>query len=435
VNGEALAENLDAEFVGFILHLEPVAAAPKTGLSELPDEGWFTGTENARTVGNPPGLAPVDVIRKATGAIGSWTFVHDVFGMLPPVTLSPVRGETVEVPVGAIGRAADIAWLCSRLIVVELRLTAPAGAAPDFSGDWPEGVVAVMEGGTARILFSADLDLVQAVDAMPHIADRLNAFPAGTRLDLFTAARERLPGSPEAAGRLWFSGPVENGRWRIAQTDPPVDASTLTSALAFAAEVSSGKRKPVEAIPAFAERFSSAWPVVGLPPADDDRDEDDDIAEDEDDGMFPTTPIKGAEVHVAASGRAYHATMAALLSPKIADDIGKLERALRGAGFKHLGDVVSSADDRMAWRGYFKPGGHAWAFLRVAPPSTIDFGIATRFAGGTTLVSDGEPIKDIIDDHDRRVEKARARLGPPLPTELGLRDFAETVEAVLRQEE
>ena len=428
VNGDALSDDLDAEFVDFLLHLEPVAAAPKSGLSELPDEGWFTGAENARMPADPPGLSPINVIRKPDEPPGAWTFVRDVFELLKPPELAAVTGGAVEVPLDAIGQAARIAWLGSRFVVIELRLAAPPGAGLDLAGVWPEGVVAVVESGTGRILFSNDLDFAGTLEAIRGVADRLNALPAGTRLDMCTAALEVLPGSPEGAGRVWFRGPIRDGHWRIAEASPAIDAAKLASALAFAGEIDRGARTPVSAIPVFAERFSSAWPVVKLPPPDDD---DDDGLDDEDDGMFPTTPIKGAEVLVAPSGRTYHATMAALLSQKIGEDIAKLERALRGTGFKHAGDVVCSADDRVAWRGYVKPGGHAWAYFRVAPPAEIAFAIATRFAGGKTMVSDGEPIKDIIDDHDRRVGKAAARLGPPKSVEFKLADFADTVEAVL----
>jgi hypothetical protein len=73
------------EHVGFLLHLEPIDAAPKTELSVLPAEGWFTGLENARRAERCPlGLAAVDVVRTSRGeAPGKWTFVRDGFELMP----------------------------------------------------------------------------------------------------------------------------------------------------------------------------------------------------------------------------------------------------------------------------------------------------------------------------------------------------------------
>jgi hypothetical protein len=250
-----------------------------------------------------------------------------------------------------------------------------------------------------------------------------------------------------------------------------VDAATLSAALALAAEVDDGtsiavrdqaegdavlewarrnfgphlKNNPPKlsgdaitfkkagsevgmlGIAAFAHRFSSTWPIAEMTPLEDEDDEDDGG-----DGMFPTKPIKGAEVWIAPSGRAYFATMATLVSEEIAAIVEKRERPLRGAGYRHVGDVMSTASDAHGYHGYTKAGGHAWAYFRVAYPSEVMFAVATVMGDGTTVVTtDGETAKEVVANHDARVVEATAAHGSPRAVEPKLRSLAETIESVL----
>ena len=489
----------ETELVDFLLHLEPVDAAPKNGLSTLPDEGWFGGAENARKPERcPAGLAAMDVIRTARAETpGKWMFVRHVFELMPAnVNLQPVHGGPVSLALDAIGHAVRIAWFGSRLVLAELRLAPPAGTALDLRGDWPEGIVAVADGQVVRILFDADLDGREIARRLPQLGPRLAGVPGGTVLEVCSVPVEVFPGTPAGAGMLTFGGPI-NGSWSIERAYPAVSAATLRGALTLAAEVDgtsitvaddtegreilnaakryfghhiednpprlangalsfekAGNEAALVAIPIFAMRFGSTWPTAKLSALDEDEDENDDDEDDdldeEGDGLFPTTPIKGAEVLTAPSGRTYHATMSMLVSEKIGTEVPKRERPLFSAGFKHVGDVVCSADERLALRGYLKPDAHTWAYFRIAAPDRIELELASTFAESDAILvttgRDGErddaasrtyrqgfagaTASDLVAHHARRLAELTAVLGTPRPVEPSLRNLAETIEAL-----
>ncbi|HET7220943.1 MAG TPA: hypothetical protein VFJ02_22975 [Vicinamibacterales bacterium] len=483
------------ETVDFLVHLEPAASVPKSGLSPLPDEGWFNGMENARKPERCPlGLATENVIRRRDETPGTWTYVRTAFEHLPAVERRRVAGGPVRVPLESVANAVRLAWLASRFITAELRLTPPASSALDLSGDWPDGIIAVVEGAVGRLLCDNDVDINEILTHLPSLGKRLAALPKGTTLEVCCVPYETLPGAPAEAGLLTMRGAIE-GDWLIADAYPAVDAATLRAALALAAEIDGGTaitvrddaegnailewaaprvgrhlkpnpptlvngairfKKPghevaLLGIAAFTHRFGSTWPIARLSPEHQAPEDDEDgHTDEEDDGLFPTTPLKGAEVFRAASGRVYNATMAMLVSEKIGADIPKRERPLFGAGFKHVGDIVSSADEKVGIRGYARPGGHAWACFRVSAPATVAFEIVSTFADGNAVLvttdRDGERdepsarmyrqgiagagLKDLIARHEERATELNAVLGAPRPIEPSLRSLAETIEAV-----
>ena len=420
----------EEERVDFLLHLEPIDSAPKTGLSKPPDDGWFSGDENRRVVNTPAGLPAKDVIRPRDESAGGWTYVWRVFESLPSIERKPVKGDAVSLPLASLGHAARLAWYGSRFTMIELRLSAPAGGSLDLSGEWPEHVVAVNENGAGRVFYDNDIDVNDALGRMPQLADRLRRLPAGTVLDICSIAQHQMPGSPDGAGMIFLRGMIRDGAWRIAQAYPEVDAATLQAALKFIADA---ERDPVKAIGPFAERFSKTWPTVKLTPIAEETEED----EDEGDGMFPTKPIKGAAVFTAPGGREYHATMALLVSEKVAAEVQKRERALSGAGFMHVGDLVCSANDKVAYRGYAKPG-NVWAYFKVSAPDTVTLHVATSFADDNdsfvTDVGANASFKDALSEHDEMIEVLAEQFGKARPIASTSKNFAETIEAVLLAE-
>jgi hypothetical protein len=120
------------EVVGFLLHLEPLEAVPKNGLSKLPEEGWFGGAENARKPEICPlGLKATDVQRRASTESGEWTYVRDTFRMLEPKwgNATPENlpgGGAVALPVEHLAHASRLAWFASRQTVPPSAHRAPA---------------------------------------------------------------------------------------------------------------------------------------------------------------------------------------------------------------------------------------------------------------------------------------------------------------------
>jgi hypothetical protein len=482
--GETRGPSENVEFIEFLLHLEAIGAAPKTGLSTLPDDGWFDGTENARKPEKCPlGIVGRDIVRRRyEEPPGKWTFVRSVFENLPRHDRKLVKGEAVSLPLDALSRAARIVWFASRFTVIELRLTPPAGAlaaAIDLSGPWPEGVIAVEEGGVVRILFSADLDINATLKVLPGVAPCLAAVPDGTVMDLCSMSVDSMPAKPGDAGMLSLRGTIRNGEWRIVQAYPEVDGETLSAALALAAEIERGTtikvRDDVEGnailarakrlygkdlksnppslghgairlnkagqevallgIATFAERFGATWPVYVFVAEGAEGDEDD---EDEGDGMFPTKPIKGAQIFVAPSGRAFYQTMAMLVSEKIGTEIPKRERGLISSGFKHVGDLMCDASDKVGVRAYARPSGDTWAFFRVSFPDFIGLEIVTFAESDAVLVTSEDAnqradsiaaVKDLVARHEQSLEGSAARFAARRTAVLNMRGFAETLEA------
>ena len=482
--------------VEFLLHLEAIDAAPKKGLSELPEDGWFGGAENARTPALCPlGIEARNVQRRKDAESGELTYVRDVFPMLEPKwgKTEPgclTGGGTVSLPLAALSRAANIAWFASRQIVMELRLKLPAQASADVGGEWPEGVIAAEDSGRVRILFSSDLEPGNVLRHMNDLQGRLTAMPSGTVLELCAAPLEYIPGVPEVAGWLWLRGVISSGNWTIARALPAASQAALEGALALAAEVEQGNtiavrddaqgkniiawakqiysahikdnpptlgknvitfKKPgfeVELVgmSAFRARFTDTWPVKDLS-----GDEDDDEDEDEDDdGMFPATPIKGALIYTGAHGRAFHQTMALLLSMKIDAGVKAREKGLREAGFKVVGDIMTPAFEDLAFHGYGRADGTAFVWFRVSYPDEIAFEVISLFGNGAVLITSQDPntrddvaanvyrqgyarqsSAELIAQHNRSLAELAAKIGPPQVIAASQLGFANAIEQFL----
>jgi hypothetical protein len=489
------------ELAGFLLHLEPVDAAPRKGLSKLPDDGWFTGFENARKPDLCPlGLEARDVRRRATTESGEWAYVRDAFPLLRAKWGSATPeafpgGGTVPLDAASVSRAARLAWFASRRVNLELRVQPPAGGRIDLSGPWPEGVVAAEEDSLARILFSSDLEPAQILERIGQLGSRFAAMPPGASLDVCAAPVEFTAGVPEKAGFLWLRGILRDGRWTIARALPSVTAPQLESALSLAAEVESSARISVRdqaesdailawaarrgfastlrenppkagpeaitfkkpgyevqlvGIAVFALRFSSVWPIWdGWTVENEDGDGDDE----NDDGMFPTEPIKGALLHTTAKGRTFHQSMALLISQAVADAVKKQEPGLRRTGFRETGDVMCAEFDQIAFHGYLRNDKKTLAWFRVSYPDEATCEVLSLFPNGAILLTSasanikqkqsqgvhvqeffGAATSDLVTHHEKRLAELEPTLGTPREIETGPRSLAEALAVVLEKD-
>ncbi|MBX9608506.1 MAG: hypothetical protein K2Y51_19970 [Gammaproteobacteria bacterium] len=244
--GETLPDAETTTFVDFLLHLEPVDAAPTTGLSRLPDDGWYGDEEQARLPARCP-LGPVaqDVLRRPVGPLGEWLYVREIAPGAADQAPAPLRDGPLVCGVDALARVAQLSWFGARHGAMALCLRAPAGASLAADGEWPDGVVVVAEGDTLRVLFSADAGHDERLAGLAALAPWLGAAPAETLLEVRTQGLAVLGNAPLEAGSLWLRGRLRAGQWWIEDVGPATDKPTLDAGLALAADVLGGERLPV----------------------------------------------------------------------------------------------------------------------------------------------------------------------------------------------
>ncbi len=453
INGPVAHERAttDDEPVDFVLHLTPIDAAPKSGLSALPDDGWFDGGANARTLERPsPGLPAVDVLRRLDREAGDWLFVREAFPDLTGHSLAPLRGGPLDVGPEALVHAARLAWLAAPYTVIELRLRA-AEASPSLDAAWLAGAVAFHQDGVVRVLFSADATLLELLPMLERLGPWIAGLPEGSLLDLCAAARHPANDQPIDAGRLWLRGTLVAGRWRISGALPRVDRATLELGLSFAADSARGEGLD-QARATFRERFAEVWPSASSSDTTDEGADgwDDDADDDDDGGWSFQRPIVGAKIYTSPSGRVWSQTMALLLSEQIDTKTKEIERDLRLAGYRHVGDLVCDACDTVGLRGYGRQEADAWAVTRATSPDQVELEIVTRFGDGTSLLTSaaadrrtpplphqlhqqlpGAPPADLIARHHERITELREPHGQPSAIAPKLQPLAELLDGVL----
>ena len=432
---EADERDAEREPVDFLLHLTPTDSSGDDGLSELPRDGWFSGEENARDANEPrTAIHATEVVRRLEGAPGHWTFAREPFSDLAGCEPPALQHGALELGLDAIAGAARLAWLRCTHAAFELRLQT-RGSTP-LAASWPDDVIAIEEDGIVRLLFDADASLDALLPSLESLAARIAGLAEGASLDFCASARERASDEPIEAARLWLRGSVSRGQWTIAAAHPAVDGPTLRDALAFSSEVNRGMPIP-EARATFAERFARAFPMAEAAL----------LEEDWDDEEAPPKPIVGAKI-LASPTRTWSQTMALLLSDEVEAKTNGVERELRRAGYRHVGDLVCDAFDTIAFRGYVSPQGDGWAITRAEAPDRVDLEIVTRFAGGASLLTSaqsrnvtapqmihqtlsGASPPALIAAHHERVAALSADHGVPATAVAKLFSLAELLDGVL----
>ena len=438
--------DFDAEedLVEFLLHLEPVEKAPsKRELGALPESGWFTGWEQARKPERcPRGIKGVDVLRRVREESGSWTYVRDVDAMLGESAPMTVTGGPLELTIDDLPSVARLGWFASRWVAFELRCTVPSGA-DVASLAWPPDVIGVVEDGVLRVLMSADVAPHELFTRLREMAGVVATMPSGTVLELAAAPTSALRGEPGDAGRMRFRGAVRSGTWTIDAAFPAVDAATLTAAVDLARAAAGDHDRSLAAASVFAQRFEGTWPVEHLGATGGIEDDDDDVLDE--------APVRGPHVWSAPAGRAYHETMAMLVSDGVAEGISLGERTFRAERWPHVGDLVCDAFPNIALRGYARDGGTSWGVMLCSAPGEVQLLLATHFVDGTLLLTSAEgAVRDdpaagilrtgiagattrvLFDAHAERLAVIADAHGGPRPTVATITAFAEALEPIVR---
>lgn len=475
----------ETDLVGFLLHLEPIDKAPKSGLSAVNEDGWFGGAENARKPERcPRGLVGRDVIRRQREDHSGWTFVRDVRELLGARRAKPMRGGPLAIPIAELPLVARLAWFASRWVVFELEVSRD-GVGDLTAIEWPEGMIASEEGDAWRLLLDSDVPPAKAVPLFADVAAVLASLPDGTRVALLSAPAGPMSDGPGDEGAMITEGELRDGQWLISGVFPSVDAARFGEALALAREAGAGTTLATKdaaeadaiiarakqefghqleddppkakegairfkkggwellftAAAAFALRFGQTWPVVTTGSFDDDDDEDE---------LTVNEPIRGLLIWTAPDGREYFQSMALMISDDVASTAQARERALVARGIGHYGDLFCPAYPGVAVRGYAKDGGTMWGFFHCSAPDNVDVQLVTFFEGGLLVTSadataadrpeaklyqtglGGANTRDLLEAHDQRAAELATTLGAPRPTERKMAAFAAALDAVMR---
>jgi hypothetical protein len=484
------------DYIHFLVHFEPAAKEDKSGKPAIEEgQGWFGEAEGGRKPDLCPlGLEGHNVVRSKETEVpaGNWIYVEDVYQRIRPFESVPIDGGLVELDLSVLPDLYRLAWFTVFQSVPEIRLTLPAKGVFNLPKNWPAESVAREQDGVWRISFSNNLRPVQMIPVVAKVAEHLATLPEGTELELVSSQlnEEALHGRVPV-GSHRYGGQLAGGKWRLKEAFPKVDAATLRDALSLCAEatvgdaitikdgeadavmkwakgnhgpwiednpgtiengrLTLGKRDPVVlnlyAASVFGVRFGKVWPVLNLA-----EDEDDDVEEQDDKPINAGIPVQGKKILETPGGRMYFATMALLLSEKLAGIMQKEEKVLQGLGFKHVGDVVCNLFPKIAVRGYAQKEGDTWASYFVAFPDTLPFEMSTRFEkDAASLVTTRRPgapddvskhsyrqsvegdFAEMLRRHDARKQELIARYGPPIKAELTHASLAEAVEAALKK--
>jgi hypothetical protein len=476
------------DYVHFLVHLEPASRLnpAKPSISD----GWFGEAHGARRPEKCPlGLEGRDVGGHEENVTSSgWIYVQEVPQSASRFPAVAIEGGPLELVVGDLCNLYRLGWFSHSLSVPEIRAALPQGSSFALPTEWPGESIALQQEGTLRIAFSNDVKPGAIIPLLEKMGSELALVPEGTELELVCSQAD--PAVLEAdvpIGLHRYRGRITNGKWRIDEAFPRISAGALRAALALSEEVAAGdsiavkdkaegdailkfakgnhgpwiednpgtitggkltlrKREPkvlaLYGAAAFAVRFRQIWPVL-------------DMSEDEEEEAVDLTiPIQGRKVLETLGGRMYFATMALMVSEKLAETIQREERFLRGRGYRHVGDVVCNLFPKIAVRGYAHEGGDAWACFLVGSPDTLLFEISTRFdKDAASLLTTRQPgAKDdpskhsfrqsitagdytsMFERHEARKAELAATYGPPIKVERTHAALADAVEAGLKKQ-
>ncbi|MCB0340132.1 MAG: hypothetical protein KDD53_11035, partial [Bdellovibrionales bacterium] len=113
-NVKSLDEADWPDYVHFLIHLMPISEIPKKGLSEIPKEGWFDETVNARVPERCPlGIVGRDVSGHLIESHGGWIFARNPFAEVANSNTTSVQGGPVSLPINELALPFQIGWFCS----------------------------------------------------------------------------------------------------------------------------------------------------------------------------------------------------------------------------------------------------------------------------------------------------------------------------------
>jgi hypothetical protein len=235
--GEIPVDLQSRGFVGFLLHLHK-----GKGKRDEPQNGdWFELETGARK----PKRFPVGLPSSVEDA-NLANLARDILQEKPPAAPLPAARQpmdvltewpdaplhrldaTVELPLKDLEHAYLVPFLANEGTPgLELRIRrAGSWSPPAAEADW----VAVPHDGGFRAGPPPNWGGWPMLAAVRKAAAHLASLPSGAELEMAT---RDLENPKNRAGRIWLSGEVRDGTWRITASSPAVPAPTLADALAY----------------------------------------------------------------------------------------------------------------------------------------------------------------------------------------------------------
>lgn len=450
-----------AGLLDFVLHLEPLAAGQAAPPTPPLDHGFVSlaAFEARRPQRCPRDLLARDPLGRedeASREDEAPLRTVDVRAQVADHQPLPLEGGPVEHPVRDLVDVYTIAWLAADGPDPELLIELPAGST--WTPGWPrlEGLAVEAEPGRVRVGFAPSGGRWEQMRAVDRIAPHLSTLPEGSVLELLSAPSrfgEEEENEAERDPRIGvhrYRGPVEHGRWRIAEAFPALGAAVLREALALVEEIQAGTRlacrgpdevdavmmqvrreeflyqdNPVVrsegavglttpdaallhflALPLFRARWGAVWPCTSL------VDEEDEETERVFARAMEALEHKAREVQarLAAGGAAqplvlegragsYHRASLLADRPLEAEVFDRCEQQLAPLGFRHVGDLVCTKFADVVVSGWARDDGDAWAVL-LSGLLESTFELVTEWEGGTWLTT---TLRSATDDPERRL--------------------------------
>jgi predicted DNA-binding WGR domain protein len=447
------AKEESTAYVDFLLHLEPIGAAPQTR-PPLEQRFFSFDAYDVRL----PERCPVGILAKsprsrepepsAAPAEPQPLRTLNVLARVRNRTLAKVDGGPVDHPIQQLVDVYRLAWFATEAADPEIRIELPKGIS--FTPSWPaaEGRAVTIDEGLVRIGFGETAGRWGQLHAVQSITKSLGDLPDGSIVELLTSPGQFFwerddeddPEQDPDAGVQRYRGAVRGGSWLIDQTFPAVDAATLREALTLSVEVLSGRKLSLRdedegpdvqrrleaesflftsnpivlkglqiglskkdasllhfvAIALFRARWGSVWPCYQ---------EDEDANAEFDKAMKALSEAMAAKLTKAAApkgdlelvleGRIGRFDKVDLARERRLEEnlIEESDRQLRELGYRVVGDLVCSRFPDVIVRGYAREGGDTWgAYLAGVLESSFEF--VTQFekdAGLTTTFKAGPP--------------------------------------------
>jgi hypothetical protein len=226
---EAAEQN---QCLGFLFHLEPLAAWDE--LTQMPalDHGLFHATEVQKPELFPLGIPGDEIVDPAKERADSYVppplVAVDVWSKLKDVDLTLVEGGPVALAAELLWQVHRLAMYCNDNVDGGLSITFPQGSTPTVEWSTDEDIVVSQTGQTIRIGFPETGERWLLARGLRDLGAQLAAAPDGTQIEALFIDDE---GSE--LGRQRYRGCVREGIWYIDHTAPQVSGQRLGEALSL----------------------------------------------------------------------------------------------------------------------------------------------------------------------------------------------------------